>query len=280
MGEGPCFAVPKPGSCAWGRKPFPMKHFTTHLPAWLRPSLLALLLGGAAATAQAQTGVTIGAATAPDVSAALDIVSTTKGALLPRVADATALATPATGLLVFQTGGTPGFYYNAGTPAAPSWQQIATAAGAALTAGNGLTKTGSVIGLGGTLTGATAIAQAGNVFSLTGGNVGIGTSTPAGLLAVVGSTLGVGVLDVQQLSTDAGTGSRNQWQSFTPTVSGTLTQVDMRVSSPTGQNGAPGTLRIYAGQGTGGACSAPRPSCTTAPATAPSSRTCWPRRCP
>ena len=70
--------------------------------------------------AQAQTpGVGIGT-TAPDVSAALDIVSTTKGALLPRVANAAAIASPATGLLVFQTGGTPGFYYNAGTPAAPT----------------------------------------------------------------------------------------------------------------------------------------------------------------
>jgi hypothetical protein len=70
-------------------------------------------------------GVTIGANRAPDASATLDIVSTSKGVLLPRVADATALATPATGLLVFQTEGTPGFYYNAGTPALPSWQRLA-----------------------------------------------------------------------------------------------------------------------------------------------------------
>jgi hypothetical protein len=57
-----------------------------------------LALAATAATAQAQTGVGIGTS-APDVSAALDIVSS-KGALLPRVADATAIATPATGLLV------------------------------------------------------------------------------------------------------------------------------------------------------------------------------------
>ncbi|MGI4864361.1 MAG: hypothetical protein ACRYFZ_10605 [Janthinobacterium lividum] len=118
--------------------------------------LLAGLLAAAPLAAQAQSGgVGIGT-TAPDVSAALDIVSSTKGALLPRVADATALATPATGLLVFQTGGTPGFYYNAGTPAAPSWQQIATAAGDNLgnhTAtqdlnlqGNALVGTGSSVG--------------------------------------------------------------------------------------------------------------------------------------
>ena len=70
--------------------------------------LVALLLAAAPA-AFAQTGVTIGAATAPDVSAALDIVSSSKGALLPRVAAATALATPATGLLGFQTNSPAGF---------------------------------------------------------------------------------------------------------------------------------------------------------------------------
>ncbi|RTQ45248.1 hypothetical protein EJV47_25560 [Hymenobacter gummosus] len=75
--------------------------------------------------AQSTGSVGIGT-TAPDASAALDIVSSTKGALLPRVADATALAAPAPGLLVYQTGGTAGFYYNAGTAAAPagsSWRR-------------------------------------------------------------------------------------------------------------------------------------------------------------
>jgi hypothetical protein len=94
-----------------------------------------LLLGGLLAAAPqlacAQTGSVGIGTTAPDVSAALDIVSSTKGALLPRVADATTIATPATGLLVFQTSGTPGFYYNAGTPAAPQWQRLTTGAGSA-----------------------------------------------------------------------------------------------------------------------------------------------------
>ena len=144
--------------------------------------LLAVLAAAPAALAQ---NVGIGT-TAPDASAALDIVSSSKGALLPRVADATAIATPATGLLVFQTGAPAGFYYNAGTPAAPSWQQLATGAGVPVTAGNGLTKTGSTIGLGGTLSGATTIAQAGNAFSLTGGSVGIGTTAPTRALEVAG----------------------------------------------------------------------------------------------
>ena len=111
-------------------------------------------------------------------------MSSNRGALLPRVADATALVSPANGLIVYQTGGTPGFYYNAGTAVAPSWQQLATAAGATITATNGLTKTGSAIGLGGTLSQATTIGLAGYNLALTGaGTLGLGTTSPAGQLA-------------------------------------------------------------------------------------------------
>ena len=104
-----------------------MKHRTT----LFRHALLAALLTTGGLTAQAQS-VGVGT-TAPDASAAFDVVSSAKGALLPRLTSAqrTAIANPATGLIVFQTDGTPGFYYNSGTPGAPVWQQIATAAGTA-----------------------------------------------------------------------------------------------------------------------------------------------------
>ncbi|WP_201981567.1 tail fiber domain-containing protein [Hymenobacter rubidus] len=197
--------------------------------------LLAGLLLAAPLAAQAQTGgVRIGTPGTPDVSAALDIVSSSKGALLPRVADATAIASPAKGLIVYQTGGTAGFYYNAGTPATPNWQQLATAAGAAVTASNGLTKTGPDVRLGGTLTQATTVDQAGNSFKLT--NTGSSTS-----------------VDQQQLTSGPVTGDADMWQSFTAGISGLLTQLDLYVSSPNGANGAPGTLSVYAGEGTGGA---------------------------
>lgn len=61
-----------------------------------------------------------------DTSAILDISSTIKGLLIPRMAntEVTSIPLPATGLIVFQTDGTSGFYYNSGTPAAPVWTFI------------------------------------------------------------------------------------------------------------------------------------------------------------
>ena len=54
---------------------------------------------------------------AADSTAMLDISSTTKGLLIPRMTSQhrTAIAAPATGLLIYQTDGDPGFYYYNGT---------------------------------------------------------------------------------------------------------------------------------------------------------------------
>ena len=69
------------------------------------------------ATTFAQVGINI---ETPDASAALDITSTTGGLLVPRMTkdDRGFIDTPATGLIVYQTDGTPGFYYFNGT----SWE--------------------------------------------------------------------------------------------------------------------------------------------------------------
>jgi trimeric autotransporter adhesin len=66
----------------------------------------------------------------PNASAMLDIVSNSKGLLIPRLTEAqrNAITNPATGLLIFQTDNNPGFYYNNGLPAFPEWLQLSNSA--------------------------------------------------------------------------------------------------------------------------------------------------------
>jgi hypothetical protein len=67
-------------------------------------------------------GGSIGMGTSsPDASSKLDITSTTQGLLMPRMtmAQRDLIASPATGLLIFQTNNTPGFYYYDGAAWVP-----------------------------------------------------------------------------------------------------------------------------------------------------------------
>ena len=92
--------------------------------------IITLLVIASSITSKAQTGI---GTTTPDASAKLDITSTNKGFLPPRVtltgtADVSTIASPATGLLVFNTATagsgttavTPGMYYYA----SGKWQRI------------------------------------------------------------------------------------------------------------------------------------------------------------
>ena len=75
----------------------------------------------------AQQGVAINNdGTNPDNSAMLDIKSTSKGILVPRMTSAqrSAIVTPANGLLIYQTDGTTGFYFYNGS----AWSPLSAAA--------------------------------------------------------------------------------------------------------------------------------------------------------
>ena len=88
-----------------------MKHFFTFLAAVLLT-----------ATSVAQVGINIETA---DASAALDITSTTGGLLVPRMTETQrdAIIPAATGLMIYQTDGTAGFYYYNGS----SWATLGSA---------------------------------------------------------------------------------------------------------------------------------------------------------
>jgi BclB C-terminal domain-containing protein len=94
----------------------------------VRVALMCALLIGSVLTSQAQVGI---GTTTPHGSAQLDINSSSKGVLIPRLSkdDRDHIASPATGLLIFQTDDTPGFYFYNGSGWAPIAPQSSSGGG-------------------------------------------------------------------------------------------------------------------------------------------------------
>ncbi len=145
-----------------------MKRFRQLLVA-----LSLMVIGVQVAQAQVKLGDNPGTI---DANALLELESTTKGFLLPRMSTVQRLAmvSPTEGMMVYDNTANCTYIYRA---SAGQWYSLCAAD--SLTASNGLTKVGRDIQLGGTLTQATNIAQDGNNLNITGnGSLGVGTNAP------------------------------------------------------------------------------------------------------
>jgi len=121
--------------------------------------ILAVFLSAATMLNAQSVGINSDGST-PETSAMLDVKSTDKGFLAPRMTVAQRDAMPAktAGLLIYQTDSTPGYYYYSGS----AWLKL----DAGLTASQWTSGTGNI--------------------SYSGGNVGVGTTTPLSKLDIRG----------------------------------------------------------------------------------------------
>jgi hypothetical protein len=123
--------------------------------------------------------------TAPDTSAVLDLSSTNKGLLIPRMTTTqrNAIALPANSLVIYNTTANR-FEYNTGTPTAPVWSPFISNAGWNLAGNSATTVASNFLGT----TDANPLAIRTNNLErmriLDNGNVGIGTSIPTSRLQI------------------------------------------------------------------------------------------------
>jgi hypothetical protein len=134
-----------------------------------------------------------------DTSAMLDISTTAKGVLIPRMtaAQRNSIFLPATGLLVYQTDTPAGFYYNSGTALSPAWSLMLSGNGGAI-AGTlttaiqpNITSLGTLANL--TVTGA-----------VTAGSIRTGSLTATGNVSVQGNLAVAGSLALSSLNLSGG----------------------------------------------------------------------------
>lgn len=150
--------------------------------------VLRIAVGAAAllvSSVWAQQNVGIGTNT-PHPTALLELYSTSKGLLIPRMtqAERNAISSPATGLLIYQTDNTPGFYYWNGTAWIPL---LSSSSGGGLfwsLTGNSITGTEFL----GTTNNQPLVIRTNNTERMrvtASGDVGIGTTTPLEAVEVV-----------------------------------------------------------------------------------------------
>ena len=208
--------------------------------------ILLLLLVCTASQLMAQTdNVGIGTTT-PDPSAALDIQANDKGLLVPRMttSDRRTISAPANGLLVYDTDSTAFYFYNG-----IKWLNLADSIATRIF--QDVDKDTKIQVEESPDEDKLRFDVNGNEAMIidASGNVGIGTTTPAGAFHVkVPPAYAAASVAIEQAIDNTDDELSNIWQSFTAPYNGKLVSVDIKVSAGPGTS----TLNIYSGTGTGG----------------------------
>lgn len=153
---------------------------------------------------------------APDGSAQLEVSSPNKGVLIPRMNQSArnGIGSPATGLLIYQTDNTPGFYYYNGSAWVPFISPVAAAGDAIIPYASGIPITMTTVALG--LVGTTSL-------------VGFGSALPG--VSVLG-----GAIDLSNISNYA----------FSVPRAGTITSLSAFFSTTVGLSLVGSTVTVTA----------------------------------
>lgn len=195
-------------------------------------SILYLLIMFLSAFSFGQVGINSDGSN-PDPSSMLDIKSTSKGILIPRMTSSErgAISSPSSGLMVYQTNGTTGFYFYDGS----SWVRLATGTEASYTSGTGISISGNTITNTSpdqtvTLTGAGSTSITGTypnftVTSTDNNSGGTVTSVTAGTGLSGGTITSTGTISLPNTGTSGTYGSATQVPVLTTDAQGRVTGV-------------------------------------------------------
>jgi hypothetical protein len=195
----------------------------------IRNSVMFLLFSAFAISVKAQNVAINNDNSSADASAALDVKSTSKGVLVPRMtaAQKAAISSPATGLMVYQTDGSTGFYYYSGS----AWVGVnalsnVTTQGNTFNGNSQLVQTNS--------SGELPALSASNLTDINGANITSSTISLSKLSAT--GTAGSSTFLRGDNSWGVPTGTTNSSLAFNN--SGTLSLTDTRPATTTSSNAA------------------------------------------
>ena len=195
-------------------------------------SILYLLIMFLSAFSFGQVGINSDGSN-PDPSSMLDIKSTSKGILIPRMTSSErgAISSPSSGLMVYQTNGTKGFYFYDGS----SWVRLSTGTESTYTAGTGISISGNIVTntspdqtvslTGGGSTNVTGTYPNFTITSTDNNSGGTVTSVTAGTGLSGGTITSTGTISLPNTGTSGTYGSATQVPVLTTDAQGRVTGV-------------------------------------------------------